>query len=101
MQLAVDYQIVGSHRTGRSQTSDFSPEGVRFVSEQPLPVGTEIEVSLQLPDRKDPVRFLGEVMWSQDRLQPSTGTEVGVRFLKISKRDQDMLAHYGRLFGPA
>jgi c-di-GMP-binding flagellar brake protein YcgR len=99
LQLPMQFEIVGSHRVGQSQTRDFSPEGIRFTAEQSLPVGTQIEVTLQLPDRKDPVRFVGEVVWSEARLEEATAaSDVGVRFVKISKRDQELLLHYGRLF---
>ena len=104
MQLKMTYKVVGSLRQGASMTQDFSPTGVRFLSEHFLKPGTHIEVELQLPDRKDTVWFVGEVVWSDTKtaaIGQAGQTEIGLRFIDIAPKDQDLLSHYGKLFGPS
>jgi len=103
MQLKMAYKVVGSLRQGASTTQDFSPTGVRFLSEHFLKPGTQIEVELRLPDRKESVSFVGEVVWSDTKTDASGQagkTEIGLRFVEIAQKDQDLLSHYGKLFGP-
>ena len=103
MRLSTSYKIAGSQRAGSALTTDVSPEGVRVLTEHVLEPGTKLEVTLTLPDRKELLNFEGEVVWSElvaDKASYGGAHHVGIRFLKISVKDRDVLMHYGTLFGP-
>ena len=102
MRLSVSYRELESPRSGRSLTKNVGGKGIRFTSEQPLHIGTRLEVTLSLPDRTQPITFIGEVAWSEmcyDAAQRKPTVEVGVRFVKIDPRDQQFLAQYSQLYG--
>jgi len=76
-------------------TSDISVGGLSLVSEQPLPEGTVMEVSLQLPNYQTSLKFLAEIarveaFHEQGRpLQRS-----GVKTLAINKEDVTRMEKY-------
>lgn len=103
LRLNVSYTIVGTKKLGASLAKDISGTGVRFVAEHPLECGTPLELVVALPDRTEPIRCLGEVVWSFPR--PPTdvalrggNSEVGVRFLNIDPRDRALIEQYAWLY---
>lgn len=52
----LEYRVISGERvvqTGNGRTVNFSRTGILFEAEQPLPVGTEVEVSVAWPVRLD------------------------------------------------
>ena len=92
----VSYKIIGTKKLGQSLTKNISGGGIRFLAEHPLEPGTELEVALRVPDREEPVRFIGQVVWSHPP-QPSR-PEVGVKFIRIDPQDQALILHYTTLY---
>ncbi len=103
MRLSTSYKIMGSQRVGASLTTDVSPAGVRVLTEHILEPGTQLEMTLTLPDRKELLNFEGEVVWNElvpEKSSYGGAHQVGIRFVKIAPKDRDLLMHYGKLFGP-
>ena len=66
-----------------SQSSNLSEMGIFLATPTPLGKGTQIELSFADPGSQDPIRVLGEVMWT---LHAKAGVEpgMGVRFIEPS-----------------
>jgi hypothetical protein len=72
---ALEYRVISGHQviqTGIGRTVNLSKSGILFESEQILPAGTEIEVSIAWPVRlRDTVALnlcvSGQVAWSRDK----------------------------------
>ena len=102
MRLALSYRVVESVRGGQSLTKNVGGRGIRFLTDQPLHLGTKLEITLSPPDRPKPIIFVGEVVWSEMRHDPAYRApmvDVGVRFVKIDPRDQQFLVQYSELYG--
>jgi len=99
MRLNLSYVIAGSQKMGKALTADISATGVRFTAEHPLSPGDRVEVAVRVPDRRDPIRFVGEVVWSRphrlgDPTLTGPGSDVGVRVATIDPKDQALLTQY-------
>lgn len=57
---------------------DMSRGGVRFLASRPLKPGAYLELEIDVPDGKSPIRVSGRVVWSW--LRPARSYEVGVEF---------------------
>ena len=105
MRLMVSYAIVGANRRGKSLTKNVGGGGIRLIAEQPLEVGTRLEIILSVPDRPEPIRCLGEVVWSAPVAPARSGqllseTEVGIRFLELDSKDRALIMQYAMLYPP-
>jgi len=78
------YRRAGSaaHDWGLSPIQDLSPTGVRFIAEKPFALGSQLELSLQLPMSEEPIHLMGVVVW-QRLSEHQSMAEHGVNFLKI------------------
>jgi len=103
--FTLSYTIVESKKIGKSLTVDLGSGGVRFVAEHPLAVGALLAVVLRIPDREEPIRFIGKVVWGRpahhtDPSLPERGTEVGVVFVEIDSKDRAFLLQHAALYAP-
>ncbi len=98
-QLKLNFTKEGEQKKGyQAVTRNISAEGLRFSSDQKLETGTNIDFEVQLPNRKKPTLFKGEVVWSRE-LPFSAGKQersydIGVRFVEIDKKDRNDLMLY-------
>ena len=105
LKWTVSYSEVATARKGTSLVKNFSSEGVRFVAEHTLEIGTELQITLALPDRHKPVEFVGEVVWSsdartaRDTAVPFGSSEVGVKFTRIDPKERALLMQYAMMYG--
>ena len=60
IQLAVEYRVITSHPAlhGTGTTIDFSSRGIAFATENNLPVGSGVEISVDWPAKLDGQRAL-------------------------------------------
>ena len=81
-------------RVYRALTRDLGVVGICVVTEETFDPGASLELELQMPDRKSPLVFAGEVVWNElitDAQQqgPSAATrEIGIKYVKIDPKDQ-------------
>lgn len=89
--LTTHYRIRGSELAPESvaATSDFSGGGVAFVTDENIPVGTELSLAFACPSRAEPVRAEGRITRIEE-LTPGK-YRYGVQFQKIDLADQQML----------
>ena len=80
----------------RAHTVDVSAKGLFIVTERLLSPGHEFLVKLQLPDRPTPLQIKCEVLWNRERnnSQPNRLPGMGVKFIKISKNDYQILRDF-------
>ena len=72
---------------GKTLAKDLSREGVRVGVKQDVPVGTTLEISLNVPGDNLPVFATGKVAWAD-------GLEVGVKLTKINLQDRARILEY-------
>ena len=73
---------------GKALVKDLSREGVRFgLKQSGVPVGTRIQISLNVPGDNLPVFATGKVAWAD-------GLEAGIRLTKINQKDRARLLEY-------
>jgi uncharacterized protein (TIGR02266 family) len=80
----------------RAHTVDVSAKGLFIVTERLLSPGKGFLVKLQLPDRPTPLQIKCEVLWNRERnsSQPKRLPGMGVKFIKISKNDYQILRDF-------
>jgi molecular chaperone DnaK len=73
--------------------SDVSRGGIFVHSKQPLPVGTQLKLNLQLLDGTPLIVGEGTVFWTRepDANKPNTVPGMGVRFSKLSSNSQRVI----------
>ena len=97
--LEVSYSVLPSGKMEGASTKDISGSGVCLFTNQVLPAGTHLQVSMKLPDRDKPVNFTAEVVWSEayeviGKTERRRAAETGVRFLEVSPQDQDAVMQH-------
>jgi hypothetical protein len=72
---------------GKALAKDLSKEGLRVGIKQPVPVGTPVELCLNVPGDNLPVFAAGKIAWAD-------GLEAGLRLTKISQTDRARVLEY-------
>ena len=76
-----------------SVTRNLSAGGLLFVSGFPLPVGSVLELKLELPDAEPPVQCLGRVVRTVET-EIDKSYDIGVYFLDITSANRARLKKY-------
>ena len=103
MRLNLSYTVLGTKLFGKALTSDLSGGGLRFTVPYALKPGAQLDITMQLPERSEAVRFTAEVVWSKlvhegTAERANQETEVGVKFVEIEPKVQALLRQYGTLY---
>lgn len=90
--LSARYAPAGSDAPQATVARDTSSGGCRLFTTSLLPVGTVLEVTVEIPERRRAAAFTAQVVWSGKLLltRPDEhlwAFEAGVRFLKIAPED--------------
>jgi len=72
---------------GKALAKDLSKEGLRVGLKQDVPVGTSVEICLNVPGDNLPVFATGKVAWAD-------GLDAGVKLTKISQSDRARVLEY-------
>jgi len=80
----------------RAHTVDVSAKGLFIVTEHLLSPGQEFLIKLQLPDGPTALQIKCQVLWNRERnsSQPERLPGMGVKFIKISKNDYQILRDF-------
>jgi uncharacterized protein (TIGR02266 family) len=80
----------------RAHTIDVSAKGLFIVTENLLDPGKQFLIKLQLPGNETPLQIMCEVLWNRERKegQPNRLPGMGVKFIKISKNDYQILRDF-------
>ena len=82
----------------RAYLGNISSGGIFIKTDKPLNQGER----LQLPELPDPLKISCEVVWARGSAEatPREPAGMGVKFLEMSKKDNEVLKHYlGRVSG--
>ncbi len=66
LNVLLEIDEANDHNFYAGLTSDISEGGVFVATEQPLPVGASVAMSIQLPGDLDPLEVEGVVRWVRD-----------------------------------
>ncbi len=72
---------------GKALAKDLSKEGIRVGLKHEVPVGTTLELCLNVPGDNLPVFAAGKVAWAD-------GLEAGLKLTKISATDKERILEY-------
>lgn len=97
--LDATYTVLTSGKPRQVRTKNIAAGGICLFSDQPLAVGTQLQVAMRLPGREQPVNFVAEVIWSEEyemvgREQRYRSVELGVRFVEIAPSDRDAVMQH-------
>lgn len=86
----------------RAYLSNISRGGLFVKTEKPLAAGEQFLLRLQLPNIPEPLKISCEVVWARNPAE-ATAKEpagMGVKFLEMSKKEDEILKQYlGRISG--
>lgn len=82
-----------SQRLVETLTKDMSLGGLRCLSQDPIPVASELTVDLVLSDRDEPLHITGRAIWFQT-IPNSDQFEVGIAFDELSAQNKRRLSTY-------
>jgi uncharacterized protein (TIGR02266 family) len=80
----------------RAYTGNVSAGGLFINTENPLIIGDQLSIKLQLPGLSGPLQIKCQVAWTRTKQQSQPGrpSGMGVKFTQISNRDYRVLKQY-------
>lgn len=96
--LMVTYST-GDNREQRltNYTVNVSTGGVFLETASPLPVESQLQLEIQLPDQEKPLRTTARVAWVNDEkldMRPNLPKGMGLQFLEITLKDLHLLREH-------
>lgn len=92
--VALDVRFLSREDAGRAQTLNVSSGGMAIETARPLPRGTKLHLSVQVPGWKAPLVVDGDVVWSNERA-------MGILFHDLQQEDarrlKDLVVENGSL----
>jgi type IV pilus assembly protein PilZ len=93
VELAIEFG--SNHEFYRGLTADMSTGGLFVATHASRPIGEEVEFSVQLPGRADPVRGLAKVRWVREyNEQSDVPPGMGLEFVSLEPRDLACVSEY-------
>ena len=97
--LSTEYRVVSASASTRLVTKDIGGGGVCVFVSEPLKVGTQLDVTVALPESTKKLTFTGEVVWCESyeiigKAQQHRSVLAGVKFVSIAPEDQREIMRY-------
>ena len=97
--LPTDYRVLPSSEAQHAITKDISGAGVCVFVSESLTLGTQLQVTISLPDSARQIVFTGEVVWCESseiigKAQQHRSILAGVKFVSIAPEDQREIMRY-------
>jgi type IV pilus assembly protein PilZ len=88
IELKVEYKRLNTFFA--DYTKNISKGGTFIRTDKPLELGTEFVFALNIPQRTEPVRLRGKVVWTipLDRATPQSPAGMGIRFQYANDHEQ-------------
>ncbi len=91
--LEATYAVLSSGDAQQAVTKNVSGGGICLFTAQVLTPGTQLQVSMKLPGREQPIHCTAEVVWSEPyeivgKTESRRSVESGVRLVEIAPTDQ-------------
>jgi uncharacterized protein (TIGR02266 family) len=95
---SVDLRVDCSTRDAfvSNRVTNLSRGGLFIKSDQPLPVATEVDLTLTLPGAESPVKACGRVIWNYDIQKGSSHVirGMGIKLLDLRSDERQRLEEY-------
>ena len=76
-------------------SGNISAGGMFLITSDPLPEKTKIALQFSLPENKDKIQVLAEVVWCREKDErPGLPPGMGIQFLKIKARDRKKIERF-------
>ena len=97
--LPIDYRVLPSSPVQHSVVKDIGGAGVCLFVSESLQLGTQLQVTIALPDPARQITFTGEVVWCEasqiiGKAQQHRSILAGVKFVSIAPEDQREIMRY-------
>lgn len=97
--LKVSYTVVPAGQVQEAKTRNISEGGVCIFTDSEMDSGTQLAMTIHLPDRPTPIQCIAEVMWNEPYEVIGKGlryrcVESGVRFVEISPEDLEAIKQH-------
>ena len=97
--LEVNYTRLPSAKSAETITKNIGGGGICFFANEVLKTGDQLQVSMKLPDREQPVHCTGEVIWSEEyetigKSERKRAIEVGMKFIEIAPKDREAVMQH-------
>jgi len=89
LNVPIKFRRAGFIQGEKNLSKDLSVSGVRFLSQEFVPVNTTIKVELNTTDNSEPIQFMARIMWI--RSYDDEVYEIGAEICEISKESADSL----------
>jgi hypothetical protein len=77
-----------------ARSENVSEAGLRICGVQNIEPGTPLKLNFHLPEDKNPIMTIGEVMWQNEKRGAIGPSVMGIRFVDISPDDRDRIRDY-------
>ena len=96
--VAIGVRVASGENGFKGTAANIGAGGLFLVADRLKPVGEELRLSFQLPDRKDELNVLAEVRWVRGDITPHDEhpNGMGLRFLGLSRGQRLTLSHFVR-----
>ena len=74
-----------------SNISDISEGGLRIVCHDRLPIGTELDIQVNVPEKQTVLNLNGKVVWVKEMKNQKGAFFAGVAFTGIKESDRNMV----------
>lgn len=93
--LELSYILSGDDRVYKAVTKDLSALGLRFVSQKELQPETTVDITLYIPNLKNPIHVTGKVVWQRRQsLEDNAPYDIGVEFVQIEEDNKNTFLKY-------
>jgi uncharacterized protein (TIGR02266 family) len=90
--LAIEFQSLGLWQ--ESATFNLSAWGVFIRTAVPFNTGEEVVLRFQLPEREQPIRTTGRVVWANSDPNKWGGMGMGIQFLDLGAEEREAIERY-------
>ena len=101
--LSTTYKVIDKSQPDISHTKNVGGGGIRFATEQKFHPGTLLDIEIKFPDRISPMRFTGQVVWS-DAIRNGHSAknpgefDTGITFAEIEVQDREFIIQHAALY---
>lgn len=98
LKVIANYRILPSDEALKtSRTRNISAEGLCFESDEKLPIGTQVELKVDLSDKMSLVSVFGEIKWSEEYRERGFSQKKflnGVKLIDMPESDEGRFLKY-------
>lgn len=93
--MSIHYKVDDPKKiSGISLSQDLCRDGIKISTSEPIIVGSQVDMEIDIPDDPKPVICKGEIVWSKKAQDDETGFEEGVHFTAIDPVDKFRILDY-------